>query len=431
MVTESGVAVGIALAILATTAVVLAALGIGAIRRWRGGQLGRAYGRILAFLAGVMFGTMFLLDAGAESRVILAVFVVGYAVLSWRRGRWTDAGLIVAGAALPWTALWALYAWAMVTGRNDSDPPSVCNGLAVGAVPLAIGLGIAALADRQPPTPRQDSSRWQPGARTIGTIATAIRGSTASFGSQEIAAIIAIVVVQIIGGLLAFGLGIDPVYFWIVPAVVASIAATEAYVRVIPAFNRKAFEAFSWLGEEELRRLKAQSGEGPPLNERAADRWLERHGRDPDLAWALPEILLVAGRNKEAQRAAEAMPDDTPYERVERASVLDFVAWMDRRETGLDDLAAAVEAVPDGTDDRLRAEVILATATTRRRMSDGRTEPGDAARPLVEVRERLGSRADGQIGRALRRRILPIFLAVSLGLGLLQPILAAVGLGGS
>ena len=208
----------------------------------------------------------------------------------------------------------------------------------------------------------------------------------------------------------------------------AAIAASEAYIRVIPPFNRKAFEAYSWLGEDELRRLRAQTGEGPPLNGPAAARWLERHGRDPALAWALPEVLLLAGRNADAWRAAEAMAQDTPYERVERESARGLVAWMDGRDTDLVGLAAAVEALPDDTDDRSKAEVVLAAARTRQRMSDGRTEPGDAALPLVEVRERLGHRADGQIGRALRPKILPIFLALSLGFGLLQSVLVGLGL---
>ena len=47
-------------------------------------------------------------------------------------------------------------------------------------------------------------------------------------------------------------------------------------------------------------------------------------------------------------------------------------------------------------------------------MADGRTDAGDAAVPLVEVRERLGARADGQVGRALRWRLLPQLLIVSL-----------------
>jgi hypothetical protein len=418
------VLIGIAAATIATAVVFLAALAIAALRRWRGGQLGRAYGRFLAFLAGVMFGTMILVGAADAANLIVAAFVLWLAVLAWRRGRRTDAGLLVAGAALPWTTLWSIYAWA---GLEDVDPASEWNGVVVGAVPLAIGLGMAALGDRRPPA-RRGPTGWQPGARTIGTIATAIRGTTSTFGSQEIAAVIALVAVLLAGGLLTLGLGIDRAYAWIVPTVLASIAASEAYIRALPPFNRKAFEAYSWLGEDELRRLRAQTGGGPPLNARAAARWLERHGKDPALAWVLPEVFLLAGRNADARRAAELMTEDTPFERVERESARSLVAWMDGRDADLGDLAAAVEALPDDTDERLKAEVVLAAARTRHRMSDGRTEPGDAALPLVEVRERLGHRADGRVGRALRPRILPMYLALSVGLGVLQSVLVGLAL---
>jgi hypothetical protein len=63
-------------------------------------------------------------------------------------------------------------------------------------------------------------------------------------------------------------------------------------------------------------------------------------------------------------------------------------------------------------DEHLRAEVTIATAEVRSRMADGRSTPGDAAEPLIAVRERLGHRADGQVGRALRVRLLLTFLAV-------------------
>lgn len=75
---------------------------------------------------------------------------------------------------------------------------------------------------------------------------------------------------------------------------------------------------------------------------------------------------------------------------------------------------SAREILPPDGDERLRAEVTIAVAEVRRRMADGRTDAGDAAVPLVEVRDRLGSRADGQVGRALRWRLLPQLLIVSL-----------------
>ena len=52
---------------------------------------------------------------------------------------------------------------------------------------------------------------------------------------------------------------------------------------------------------------------------------------------------------------------------------------------------------------------------------------GDAAQPLLDVRERLGDRAKGQVGRALRPRLLPMLLVVSLLFALLTYGLGALG----
>jgi len=429
MLTERGVIVGIALTIVATTIVFLVALAFGAVRRWRGDTVGRGYGRLLAFLAGLMFGSMLVINAGPMAMIPIVVTILGIAVLSWRRGRGTDAGLIVAGAALPWTGLWAVYAWAMLTDLNDFDPPAVWNGVGIGAVPLAIGLVIAAFGDRRPPGPRQDSHGWQPGARTIGTLSAAILGSPiGAFGLREVAAVIAIVVVQLVGTLALVLLGVDLTVAWIVPSVLGAIAGAEAYIRAMPTFNRKASEAFSWLGDWELVRLREQTGEGPPLSQKAADAWLDRHPRRADEEWIRAEVLAIAGRYPDAREAALAMPGDTSFERVMRLSTVELVDWLDGRDGDLEALEAAVAEVPPDTDDGLRAAVALAAARTRRRMSDGRTEAGDAALPLVEVRDRLGDRAKGQFARALRRRVLPTFLGLSVLFAVLQLALDALGI---
>jgi hypothetical protein len=123
------------------------------------------------------------------------------------------------------------------------------------------------------------------------------------------------------------------------------------------------------------------------------------------------------------------MPASTPQERWERVNALDSVDW---RSGGPGDpagvAAAAAELLPIDADDHLRAEVSMAIAEVRWRMAGGRAGPGDAAEPLIEVRERLGHRADGQVGRALRSRLLTLFLVVSLVLG--GGLFELVGLGG-
>jgi hypothetical protein len=88
-------------------------------------------------------------------------------------------------------------------------------------------------------------------------------------------------------------------------------------------------------------------------------------------------------------------------------------------------MEAAGEAIlPRDSDDRLRAEVTVAVARVRRRMADG---TGDAVEPLLQARERLGPRADGQVGRALRPRLIPVLLVSSVLFGLVSVALGALG----
>ncbi len=85
---------------------------------------------------------------------------------------------------------------------------------------------------------------------------------------------------------------------------------------------------------------------------------------------------------------------------------------------------AAAQVLPPDGDDRLRAEVTIAVARVRRLMAEGRGAADDAVQPFLEVRELLGSRADGQVGRALRPRIIPGLLLAGLALGIVSAVLS-------
>ncbi len=129
-------------------------------------------------------------------------------------------------------------------------------------------------------------------------------------------------------------------------------------------------------------------------------------------------MLELAGRYDEARAAAAAMPDATPAERWARAEAMESIDWRAGGDGDIEALrAAAAELQPPDGDERLRAEVSIAAAEVKRRMADGRTTPGDALEPLVQVRSLLGHRADGQVGRALRRRMLPLSIVVGLVFG--------------
>jgi cytochrome c-type biogenesis protein CcmH/NrfG len=84
---------------------------------------------------------------------------------------------------------------------------------------------------------------------------------------------------------------------------------------------------------------------------------------------------------------------------------------------------ATAEIRPPDSEDRLRADVTIAVARVRRLMADGPATPDEAIQPFLEVRERLGKRADGQMGRALRPRIIPGLIVSGIVLGVASLVL--------
>jgi hypothetical protein len=429
VLTPQSVFIWIAIFTVIVPVVLVVVVAIAAVRRSRGTPFGPRTTALVSGLVGLSLG-VFMLEGGSELS-ITAPFLVAAALLvifQLRRRHRTIAGLILAGTALPWTTLWAIYLVALVLQLNDFDTGSVVQGLLVGAVPLGIGLVLVARGDPPPPAPDATAPAGEPGSRAFGTITAAIRAPSVigPFGISEIAALVAFVAPMAI---LPFFIPTDVprVVALAIPLVVGSVLATEAYIRAMPTPARRAFEAFSWLGEWELRRLHL-SPYRVPTNPAAAEKWLARHPETPETLGLRAELLTLAGRFDEARAVAERMPSSTPQERWDRTETLDSVDWRAGGEgdpTGL--ATAAAELLPIDGDEHLRAEVSLATAEVRQRMADGRSTPGDAAEPLIAVRERLGHRADGQVGRALRKRLLLTFLAVGAAFTATIEVLGLVG----
>src|SRR5215213_2621035 len=126
---------------------------------------------------------------------------------------------------------------------------------------------------------------------------------------------------------------------------------------------RAAMEAFSWVGRWEWLRARAEFGDPLPSSPRAARSFV----------------------------GGDELPADTEWERFERESQRAWVEWV---VTGANDGRPEAEAAADKLDDpedRLRAEAVLALAAARERFAAG----GDWKEPLVRVRERIGTRADG------------------------------------
>jgi hypothetical protein len=241
--------------------------------------------------------------------------------------------------------------------------------------------------------------------------------SVGPFGTSELAALVVFVIVWFVVPLL-LPAAWPRILGFVASVAIGAVAATEAYIRAIPTRSRRAWEAFAWLGEHELKVAGDSASDPVPTSRRQAEDWLARHPDMPETRWIRVEVLELAGRFDEARVAAQAMPDSTPSERWEKAEAIDSVEWRSGGEGNIDGLrAAAAELEPADGDERLRAEVAIAAAEVKRRMADGRTTPGDALEPLLDVRQRLGHRADGEVGRALRRRMLPLSLIAGLVFG--------------
>jgi hypothetical protein len=392
------------------------------LRRRHGREIGRREAALVAFVGGLALG---LFAAMAGDVVIEIVFVAALAALArnrWRALRHVEAGWLLVGGAVPVIATFLLGLTPPLVAASPTplDPAA----LVAAALALVLGIGLVVRGDPTPPTSDARAVPEMPGSRSPGSIAAAIRGPAfvGPFGIPELAALMAVVVAWI-GVPLLLPREIPLPISLVVAGVVGGGLAAEAYLRAMPPQTRRAFEAFSWLGEWEIAVVR-RVGDQVPTSPRAAERWLVRHpdapSDDPDLRAARVEILLLAGRLDEARRVAHSLPVATPEDRFRRLASVDVIDW---RSGGPGDLAALEEAAreiepPDG-DPRLRAEVTVAAARVRRRMADGRREPADAAEPLLAVRERLGHRADGQVERVLRRRLFAAFAVSGVGLGLL------------
>ena len=414
---QSAIEVAVSLAVLVAPVPFFVSVVVGAFYLSSRGRIGQLGSAVVSFTGGLMLGTFLLVDIGVVFRLPLLLVVVALVIGRWRARRRWSAGWLLVGAALPWTLLYGLITAVMLAGDISYAPLETLGLLALGAVPLAAGIVLVERGDPPPTEPRMDARPGQPGSRDIGSIAHAIREPSfvGPFGLQEISLLVAIVaaflvvpfVVRDLPGVLRIAL----------TSAVAAALGTEAYIRAMTPRSRRAFEAFSWLGEWELARAKRVVG-AVPVTPDDAINWIVALPMGPiAIADELPiriEVELLAGRRDEARALLEQLPRDTPWELFELAALRDLVDWRSGGDGFLDLMhESAREILPPDGDERLRAEVTIAVAEVRRRMADGRTDAGDAAVPLVEVRARLGARADGQVGRALRWRLLPQLLILS------------------
>lgn len=408
---QSSIELAVSMAIALAPWPFLASVVVGALSMSSRGRLGQVGSAIVSVTGGLMLGTFLLVGIDVLLRLPLLLLVVVLVIGRWRARRWWSAGWLLVGAALPWTILYGLITAVMLAGDIPYSPLQTLGLVALGAIPLAAGIVLVGRGDPSAAEPRMDARAGQPGSRDIGSITHAIREPSfvGPFGLQEISLLVAIVAAFLV---VPFVVRELPVVARIaLTSAVAAVLGTEAYIRAMTPRSRRAFEAFSWLGEWELARAKRAVGNVPVGRDDAID-WLIAHPAGPIvLADELPvriEIELLAGRRDEARALLGQLPTNTPWDRFELAALRDLVDWRAGGDGFLEEMReSALEILPPDGDERLRAEVTIAVAEVRRRMADGRTDAGDAAMPLVEARGRLGSHADGQVGRALRWRLLP------------------------
>jgi hypothetical protein len=425
--------VSVALAVFLVPAVFLAIVAFAASRRMQGKEVGPRLVAELCVTGAASLGTMLLFAPDAAVAAPLVLVLGAIIVGRWRAGRRTHVGWLLLGAGFPIVVAWILVLAAPSAGSGDM---TAAGWAWLGGGGLACATGIALVLRRDPPPARPDSAApaGQPGSRALGSIAMAIRepGMIGPFGLPELSMLCAFIFVWIV---VPFVIPRDAhiVVQLAIPSLIASLVATEAYVRAMPPRSRRAFEAFSWLGEWELARARQTTGRSVPTSREAALRWLaERPERVDNLVEAVlrVEVLLLAEQLEEARRLVQRMAERvrTPWERFELAALEDLVSWRAGGSGDLPGMEAAAEAIlPRDSDDRLRAEVTVAVAQVRRRMADGRSVAGDAAQPLLDVRDRLGDRAKGQVGRALRPRLLPLLLGLSALFALIGVALNAFG----
>jgi len=406
--------IAIAVATLVSPAVFLGVLAYAGRRQSRGLVVGPRLSALVTVLGGVCLGLFLVLSGDLlVSWPILAAVLVLWLILV-ERGTWRLAFWLLAGVATPWTIVWAVK---IARGPDQADP----LGLGESWLAFLVGAGLVLLATatalikRAPATDAAiAAARARPTGRSFGDVGKAVQAPAivGPFGLSEVALLVAIVATWLIVGLL-LPTGVPELARVTILAILSAAIGAEAFIRAMPAPARHAFEAFSWLGEWELAHIRALTGRGVPTTPSAARNWLLAHRNRPDLDGIRVEMLSFVKRFDEAKAVAEGMPEGDPAARVERAVARDFADWFAGGQGDLAGIeAAAQDLLPSDGDPRLRAEVAIALGRVRRRMADG-DDPIAAGEPLRAVRRRLGRRADGQAGRALRGRLFRALLIVN------------------
>jgi hypothetical protein len=145
------------------------------------------------------------------------------------------------------------------------------------------------------------------------------------------------------------------------------------------------------------------------------ETWVRTHPPTPALLLPRAEVLAFAGRHEEALQEMAAAEAANAGSAVERASLRQYVEWLETGSLDLTGLSAAVAPLPAGSDERRMGEASVALAASRDRFMAG--DPEWFA-PLESARSSLGSAPTAVILRDTWLPVAAAYLLIALAISL-------------
>lgn len=180
---------------------------------------------------------------------------------------------------------------------------------------------------------------------------------------------------------------VDTPFRQLIDATVFVAVMAPLWLLVQPSGVRRAHDVMTWLNGWETERWQDEMGRRLTALPRATPAMVDAL---PDTLGLRPlrvELLAANGRIEEARERLAMLPDDTPWQRFERAALTEWIAWWSDAPGNRDEMRRAATAIQD-EERRLAARAMIAAAEARRAATSG----GDAVAPLAAVRDELGDR---------------------------------------
>lgn len=226
---------------------------------------------------------------------------------------------------------------------------------------------------------------------------------------QRIAWIIAGVIVLL--GLALSSIGPVGVPF-LVATVVALFVASSLPVAILPRSDREIASLFLFILRDQHERWTRLSPDEPiPADGAESRRWMSKHPVDLDNRDSISfhgAFLLRLRNYDEAENLTGRMPDETPYQRFDRAITFAQVEFERGGDGDLAESRRLMQEIPEGAD-RERAVRDYAYEETERELTLG----GDWQAPLVALKSpqaSTGIRSIATLGVARLGWVTPRFI---------------------